>query len=1089
MGKLIGSGASDNLGERIFIEKAKEYFADDCIIYWNRQVYGREFDVCVLVPGKGILVFELKGWREDTVLRVEDNDIVISTPDGERKASPMRQAFGYRHLIGRFIRENIDKNTLVVHMVCLPQISKAFHQQMRLDIVCEERFTILKEDLENNASFFSKIDQALREANHWNRDSFDRRTMLEVRNLFEADIDLTDVEAADMDIPVRVGIHDHDYSRFYYLPEDVKLTDEYLGEMISQYLRGCKLYCVVSSEEAVERIVKAVDANLLDRGLVRSGNNIKASFAAGSRHAPAFSKGKGAFSAFHLSVSCIDVSKVPDVPGLEIRNGVFTAEQELQLKRIGEVSQFNVEQYLAEHADPEKNIVIRAGAGTGKTFTMIARIAFVCYSQNVKISQMADRIVMITFTNEAADQMESKLKAYFQSLYLITSDVEYLSMISCIDHMQISTIHAYAKGLIAQLGTEFGYGVDLGITSSEFFRKKKIAEIIDGYVAKQVHNQGKGYVAKLGMPIYTIRDRVLDFIGKLHNKSVDIRELKAENFGGIASTDSHKELHELLAYVIPAVEKAYHDELLESNKIHLGSMMSILYRFLTAEKNKARLRDIQRSKTQRQFMFVDEFQDTDDTQIEALLAIAEYWNYKLFVVGDIKQCIYRFRGAEEAAFEKLGIRKEEDKWREFPLRRNYRTDSSLLEIFDRSFTAWGQRSDRLLTYEVQNDKLIGVKDYNSYPGYRKNRYYTCITIPNETMLISALVSEIKRLQRRIQWEEANRTEILSPEEKSIAILVRENWQAERIKRECAAYGLQIQTNTGGDLYMSQPALDMMILVNALVHPDEAEYLYTLAVSNFFKLEIPKSNLYEMRAKIRTGGWRKKVDEREPVNFLSGKLTSMLADDQRDNRWSKVVENLRTQPVLQVLRDLYSRLQPWKNYSGEEEEQHYYQLNVDLLFEQMINACNVDRLTINTLQETLFNSIASQISVDSRVPIGKEEQLPIQCITVHKSKGLEYGHVILPFCYSSLDYIKKAQLHVTTKVEDGTNQIGYCLAGDGSSTTLQNEYFDEKTEKADKAREEARILYVAMTRAIRSFSWIEMEGKRNLSWQNLIEKEE
>ena len=46
MGKLIGSGASDNLGERIFIEKAKEYFADDCIIYWNRQVYGREFDVC-----------------------------------------------------------------------------------------------------------------------------------------------------------------------------------------------------------------------------------------------------------------------------------------------------------------------------------------------------------------------------------------------------------------------------------------------------------------------------------------------------------------------------------------------------------------------------------------------------------------------------------------------------------------------------------------------------------------------------------------------------------------------------------------------------------------------------------------------------------------------------------------------------------------------------------------------------------------------------------------------------------------------------------------------------------------------------------
>ena len=1088
MGKLVGSGASDNLGERIFIEKAKEYFANDCIIYWNRQVYGREFDVCVLIPGKGILVFELKGWREDTVLHVEDNDIVISTPDGERRASPMRQALGYRRLIERLVRESIDKRPLVVHMACLPQISKAFHQQMRLDIVCEERFTILKEDLENNASFFSKIDQALREAKHWNRDLFDKRMMLEVRNLFEVGIDISGVEDSSEYIPDRVGIHDHDYSRFYYIPETAKLTDELVGEMVSQYLLGCKLYCVVPSGESMERIVKTVDKSLLDRGLVRSGNNIKVSFAASGKHAPTFSGDKGSFSAFHLSVSCIDASKVPDIPSLEIRNGVFAAEQEQQLNRIGEISQFNVEQYFAEHADPTKNIVIRAGAGTGKTFTMISRIAFICYSQNVQISQMADRIVMITFTNEAADQMESKLKAYFKSLYLITSDVEYLNMISCIDHMQISTIHSYAKGLIAQLGTEFGYGIDLGITSSEFFRRKKISEIIDGYVAKQIQNQGQGYVAKLGMPIYTIRDRILDFIGKLHNKSVDIRELKAENFGGITSADSHKELHELLAYVIPAVEKAYHDELLESNKIHLGSMMSILYRFLTDDKNKARLQDIRRNKMQQQFMFVDEFQDTDDTQIEALLTIAEFWNYKLFVVGDIKQCIYRFRGAEEAAFEKLGIRKEEDKWREFPLRRNYRTDSSLLEIFDRSFTVWGQRADRLLTYKVQNDKLIGVKDYNGYLGNRKDRYYTSITILNEAMIIPALVSEIKRLQRRIQWEEVNRPGKLSPEEKSIAILVRENWQAERIKRECAAHGLKIQTKTGGDLYMSQPALDMMILVNALVHPDEAEYLYTLAISNFFKLDIPKSNLYEMRAKIRTGGWRKKVDEREQINFLIDKLTRMLADDQHDNRWSKVVENLRTQPVLQVLRDLYSRLQPWKNYSDEEEQQHTYQLNVDLLFEQMINACNVDRLTINTLQETLFNSIAAQTSVDSRVPTGKEEQLPIQCITVHKSKGLEYGHVILPFCYSSLDYIKKAQLHVTTNIENGMNQIGYCLAADGNGTILQNEYYDETMEKADKAREEARILYVAMTRAIRSFSWIEIEGKRNLSWQNLIEKE-
>ena len=45
-----------------------------------------------------------------------------------------------------------------------------------------------------------------------------------------------------------------------------------------------------------------------------------------------------------------------------------------------------------------------------------------------------------------------------------------------------------------------------------------------------------------------------------------------------------------------------------------------------------------------------------------------------------------------------------------------------------------------------------------------------------------------------------------------------------------------------------------------------------------------------------------------------------------------------------------------------------------------------------------------------------------------------------------------------------------------------------TETEREMEEERRILYVAMTRSIRSFSWIEIQGKQNLSWQNLIEPE-
>lgn len=125
MGRLMGSSNSNNYGEQIFINKASEYLDDTNIIYWNRQLFGKEFDVCILMPEKGILVVELKGWREENILRIENNDsVIIQTNDGEVSASPQKQARGYRFSIERHIRQNISKFPLVYQMVCLPQVSK-----------------------------------------------------------------------------------------------------------------------------------------------------------------------------------------------------------------------------------------------------------------------------------------------------------------------------------------------------------------------------------------------------------------------------------------------------------------------------------------------------------------------------------------------------------------------------------------------------------------------------------------------------------------------------------------------------------------------------------------------------------------------------------------------------------------------------------------------------------------------------------------------------------------------------------------------------------------------------------------------------
>lgn len=1084
MAKMIGSQKNTgNYGEDFLCDNLTKAFGDDCIIYRNREVFGREFDVAMLIPNIGIVIFEAKGWLESSVIRVENGDvIVINTPEGEIKQSPQKQVRGYKFAIERRIRQGTGKFPLVFTMVCMPQITKEFYLSMHLNVVTEEHSTILKEDFSSKSALYEKINEAISNVSLFNRAPFDSVLMFKVRSLFEADLEMCDEilfeELPRIEIPKSTC-----YSLFYYIKANEPSIDTIIADISGKYALGCKIYSVVESPEYLKKLVMAINAILNEKRLIRKKDDLAIDYAGNHEHYPAYVDGVTSFSAFNFVASVLSsFESCFSIPTFSVVDGEC-APQLSWLTLLSENSLFNLDQYLVEHADPEKGIIIRAGAGTGKTYTMISRISFVCYKQSIPIQNLADRIVMITFTNEAADLMDQRLKAYFQNYYFITANTDYLALVSKIDQMQISTIHSYVKTFISTLGTEFGYGVDVDITSTQYHRRKKVSDMLDEYIAKKRRDQGEGFISKLGMPVYALRDNIIEFISKLHNKSIDIKAIKAEDFGALSPDANGKELHELLAYIIPQVEKDYADELLAQNKVHLNSMMSLLNGYLHEHKSLKRIKELQKNRPQ--FMFVDEFQDTDDTQIEMLLIIASILEYKLFLVGDIKQCIYRFRGAKEKAFDQVHIEDNPGQWLEFTLRRNYRTDSRLLEIYDKSFAVWNS-NDEILTYKP-DDKLLGTKSFNE--GIPINKFYKHIYIPNEDMRIAALFEEIKRIGKRIDYDHKN-GRVLSAKERSIAILVRENWQADMIRKEGARADLTILTNTGGDLYQSTPALDMLVLVNALLHYDEADYLYSFVTSNFFSIEIPKSSLFIQRKQIRESGWRAKADEKSQTNFLIKAMNSLLSQSITDCKdWDALIKSIRLKPILQILREIYSTLKPWCNFSDDLWKQQYYKLNVDLLFEQVLSACNADRLTINTLGEYLFNAVVAKTSIDSRTPPTDQESAPIQCITVHKAKGLEYGHVILPFASFSLNTIKKADLHISTIYEKGRNRIGYSIKYGEDRDRIRNNYYNEDSEKSERSREETRILYVAMTRAIRSFSWISLEGKENLCWQTLIQRED
>lgn len=1079
MAIFIGREGDFNVGEHIFANALKDYIDDRHVFYKNREVFGREFDFCLLIPEIGLLVIEVKGWREETILHVcEDGETIeIKTDEGIVSQTPWKQARGYRFALMRRIHNSTGKDPLVFSMLAYPNISKDFYRAKRLDIVSEEEFTFLSEDFGSPLDFRSKLRKAIALSRNWGHPAaFTSSLMLQVRSMFEGDIkkdDLTIESEIDKSICENKNWFLEPYSCLSYISNDEDHPQIIINNLIELYSNGTKIYLIIEDFGIANKVITEIDSLLKGKNLSRNYGKLEPIIDVCNVNTPQYQKD---FQCFNFQISILNSNeKVRDFKSFDIIDGHgFDKPEMIQALRLfDELSSFNLNQYRIEHADSMKNILVRAGAGTGKTHAMISRIVFLCYKEGIWRAAVRNRFIMITFTNEAADNMKQRLKTCFQNYYLLTKNPEFIELIKQIDNMNISTIHYFAKDLVQRFGAEIGYGSEIIIKSGQFNRQEILKDVLEDYINKKI-SVDRNYMTKINMAIYDLRDVLLNFIAQLQNKNFSVVRIKPEQFGVMNNnfSDSPLLIHDIITQVIPEVERKYAAELVRNNALDLGSLISELNRVI---KDVTRTLDQIEGQKPR-YMFIDEFQDTDDVQIDTLLSICQNKDYNLFVVGDIKQCIYRFRGAEEMAFDRLEVNKAPRDWVEYTLNKNYRTDKYLLEEYQVFFGQLNADRRRLLVYDRDKDILISTISHNQ--GLPTTDYFKRITVTGKEARLSALMTQLKEVERNIN-DLLCKGENLSEEERTIAILVRENWQAEEVRKAGKIKGFShIVTHTGGDLYQSQPAADMLVLINAMLNFDLPEYLFKLLDSNFFSVTPDRIALFQMRSKSWMQQEKPSVKQ---VQHLTDQLNLELQKNTENSlTWAKLLESLRIKPVLQVLRNLYQILQPWKNYSDEEWHQQFYRINVELLLEKIIETYSVDRLSVHTLKDFLHSSIVTKRQDDCRWPQQETQDINILCATVHKAKGLEYGWVIMPYCDFRIDMLKYQKLDVVMIEEN----IGYRLRND--SLSIQNSNFDYQRELAERMREETRILYVAMTRAIRSFTWIDTgENERQLTWQALL----
>ena len=317
-------------------------------------------------------------------------------------------------------------------------------------------------------------------------------------------------------------------------------------------------------------------------------------------------------------------------------------------------------------------VMLLAGPGTGKTFTIIERIKNIL-SKGVE----PEKILCLTFTDAAATEMKKRIE-------------KELNVVSC--GVQIFTYHGFCCSLIEEFPDDFEIPSNYKIITdpiSKAFIKECIDEINPVYFRTD-KNDPYFYINKIKHRISAIKQNRLskkDFFLNLERNKDWMPEVKRieeiiDDVEQGRNKRYKKPPYDKRDDALKKVEQAkelwtfyelYQSKLNAQRYLDFNDMINmVLERF---EANQSFLHDIA---NRYEYIMVDEYQDTNKSQNEIVFALSHASETEnVFVVGDDDQIIYRFQGAKLDTIEKY--LKEFPKTKIICLTENMRSTQSILD--------------------------------------------------------------------------------------------------------------------------------------------------------------------------------------------------------------------------------------------------------------------------------------------------------------------------------------------------------------------------------------------------------------------------
>jgi exodeoxyribonuclease V beta subunit len=674
--------------------------------------------------------------------------------------------------------------------------------------------------------------------------------------------------------------------------------------------------------------------------------------------------------------------------------------------------------------------VLEASAGTGKTWTIAGLVCRYVAEGHARI----DELLAVTFGRAATSELRTRVRDRMVAVHdaLAGDDVDSLdpvvrilatrdrelhrerlaTALASFDGATITTIHGFCEQVLRSLGTLSD--LDPGTTLVDSLDDVVSEAASDLFLAHSLSGAARAdFTPDVAMAIATAAIRSPDAavlpVGAARDSLADVRVRFATAVRD--EVERRKRRFRVLTY----------DD-------QLSRARAALCDPATGSAACARLRE--RFKV----VLVDEFQDTDPIQWD-IFRTAFHGHRTLVVIGDPKQAIYAFRGADVNAY--LEARRHAH--HTASLDTNWRSDERVVRGISRLLrnAALGHADIRVSAVKAGHTTTV-VTPAGDAPVRLRVVPRTLLYGKHTPYVGPVRVTVARDVARQVATLLSEDLEV-SPREgatrafnaRDIAVLVRTSAQAERVREALEELEIPCVLSGTQSVFASHAARDWICFLDALEQPQNRGRVRRFALTPFIGLRA--------------------VDLADDAGV---KATDRLAMQLRG--WAQVLADKGVAGLFAAVRDergLTARL-----LALEDGERAMTDLRhvAEVLHRQGVTADLGLAGLVSWLRERVEDTNDQNQERSRRL---ETERAVVQVLTVHASKGLEFPVVLVPFGWDTAGGRSKERF---PRGHDDAGRRTVFVAGSEDRAA-----YDQACEREDveSAGEELRLLYVALTRAV------------------------